>query len=206
MEDVLDLYAEPYDPKRPVIGVDERPFQKLGEVREPLPLEPGKPKRVDSEYEREGSCCLFLAVEPKRGWRHLAVRERRTAKDFAEWMKELVDRHFPEAEKIRVVLDNLNTHTPASFYKVFPAEEARRLTQKLEFHYTPVHGSWLNVAEIEFSVLERQCLNRRIPTNEQLEREVGAWEGERNRQGVKVEWRFTTAKAREKFRRFYPKA
>ena len=206
MEDVLDLYAEPYDPKRPVIGVDERPFQKLGEVREPLPLEPGKPKRVDSEYEREGSCCLFLAVEPKRGWRHLAVRERRTAKDFAEWMKELVDRHFPEAEKIRVVLDNLNTHTPASFYKVFPAEEARRLTQKLGFHYTPVHGSGLNVAEIEFSVLERQCLNRRIPTNEQLEREVGAWEGERNRRGVKVEWRFTTEQAREKFHRFYPKA
>ena len=202
----MDLYAEPYDPKRPVIGVDERPFQKLGEVREPLPVEPGKPKRVDSEYEREGSCCLFLAVEPKRGWRHLAVRERRTTKDFAEWMKELVDRHFPEAEKIRVVLDNLNTHTPASFYKAFPAEEARRLTQKLEFHYTPVHGSWLNVAEIEFSVLERQCLNRRIPTNEQLQREVGAWEGERNRQGVKIEWRFTTEQAREKFHRFYPKA
>jgi len=203
---VLDLYAEPHDPRRPVIGFDERPFQKLGEVREPLPVEPGKPKRVDSEYEREGRCCLFLAVEPKRGWRHLEVRERRTAKDFAEWMKELVDRHFPEAEKIRVVLDNLNTHTPASFYKAFPAEEARRLTQKLEFHYTPVHGSWLNVAEIEYSVLERQCLNRRIPTNGELQREVGAWEEERNRRGVKIEWQFTTAKAREKFRRFYPKA
>ena len=136
----------------------------------------------------------------------MAVRERRTAKDFAEWMKELVDRHFPEAEKVRVVLDNLNTHTPASFYKVFPAEEARRLTRKLEFHYTPVHGRWLNVAEIEFSVLERQCLNRRIPTNEQLQREVGAWEGERNRRGVRIEWRFTTERAREKFHRFYPKA
>lgn len=202
----MDLYAEPYDPKRPVIGVDERPFPKLGEVREPLPAEPGKPKRVDSEYKREGSCCLFLAVEPKRGWRHVEVRERRTAQDFAEWMKELVDRHFPEAEVVRVVLDNLNTHTPASFYKVFPPEEARRLTRKLEFHYTPVHGSWLNVSEIEFSVLERQCLNRRLPTNERLAREVRAWEEERNGRGVKVEWRFTSEKAREKFRRFYPNA
>ena len=135
----------------------------------------------------------------------MEVRERRTAQDFAEWMKELVEEHFPEAEGIRVVLDNLNTHTPASFYKAFPAEEARKLTQRLEFHYTPVHGSWLNMAEIEFSVLERQCLSRRIPTNAELQREVEAWEEERNRRGVKVEWRFTAEKAREKFRRFYPK-
>ena len=204
MEDVLDLYAEPYDPKRPVVCCDERPYQLLGEAREPLPMEPERARRIDSEYVRHGGCHLFLSFQPLRGWRQVEVWERRTSQDFAHWMKQLVDEQFAEAEVIRVVLDNLNTHTPAALYQTFAPEEARRLTQKLEFHYTPKHGSWLNMAEIEFSVLERQCLDRRIPEIPGLQRETKAWEEERNERCATVQWRFTTGKAREKLHRLYP--
>lgn len=204
MEDVLDLYAEPIDPARPRICFDERPCQLTGEVREPLPAEPGKPRRIDSEYRRNGSCCLFLSFRPETGWRQVEVRERRTSQDFALWMKQLVDEQFPEAEVIRVVLDNLNTHTPAALYQTFAPAEARRLTEKLEFHYTPKHGSWLNMAEIEFSALVRQCLQRRIPQMAELQREIGACAAERNVHGATVEWTFTPAKARTKLQRLYP--
>jgi len=159
MEDVLDLSAEPSDPQRPIVCMDERPYQLLEDVRESLPMEPGQPQRVDYEYKRHGACNLFLFFQPLRGWRAVHVTERRTNEDVARQMQRLVDEAFPEAEVIRVVLDNLNTHTPASLYQAFPPEEARRLTRKLEFHYTPKHGSWLNMAEIEFSILSRQCLD-----------------------------------------------
>lgn len=204
MEEVLDLYEKPYDPKRPVVCYDERPCVLHAEVREPLPMEPGQPQRIDSEYERQGSCYLFMNFQPLSGWRQVEVSDRRTNQDFAHWMKRLVDEQFPHVEVIRVVLDNLSTHTPAAFYQTFVSEEARRLTQKLEFHYTPKHGSWLNMVEIELSVLSRQCLNRRIPDRESLQREVSAWEQERNQQKATVNWRFTTEKARHKLQRFYP--
>lgn len=204
MEGLLDLYAEPYDPQRPRICFDERPCQLVGEVREPLPAEAGKPQRIDSEYERNGTCFLFLSFQPERGWRQVEVRERRTSRDFAHWMKRLVDEQFPQAEVIRVVLDNLNTHTPAALYQTFAPEEARRLTKKLEFHYTPKHGSWLNMAEIEFSALVRQCLNRRIEDMERLQREVGVCAAERNERGATVKWQFTPEKARDKLQRLYP--
>ncbi len=204
MEDVLDLYAEPYDPARPQVCLDECPYQLLSDVQEPVPMSPGQPARVDSEYEREGTCNLFMFFEPHAGWRHVKVTERRTAKDFAACLKELVDTHYPEAAQIRLVTDNLNTHTPAALYATFPADEARRLTQKLEWHYTPKHGSWLDMAEVEFSVLARQCLDRRIPDRELLEREVAAWEARRNAVKARVDWQFTTGKAREKLKRLYP--
>lgn len=203
MEDVLDLYAEPYDPKRPVVCFDERPYQLLEDKQPPVPLKPGRPRRVDYEYERHGSCNLFLVFQPLRGWRQVTVTERRTGEEFARQMKALVDDCFAEAEVIRVVLDNLNTHTPAALYQAFPAEEARRLTRKLEFHYTPKHGSWLNMAEIEFSVLTRQCLQRRLPDLDGVCREVKAWEKTRNAAQATVEWRFTTADARLKLHRLY---
>jgi hypothetical protein len=193
-EDVWELYASPYDPQRPRVCIDERPCQLMGEVVEPLPLEPGKPKRIDSEYERKGTSFLWLTFQPERGWRQVRVSERRTSEDFALWMKQLVDEPFPEAQVIRLVLDNLNTHTPAAFYQTFEPEEARRLTQKLEFHYTPVQGSWLNMAEIEFSDLVRQCLHRRIPDREVLRREVSACAAQRNERGATVDWRFTTGR------------
>ncbi len=204
MEDILDLYAEPYAPRRPVVCFDERPYQLLEEKRAPLPMEPGRPRREDYEYERRGSCNLFLVFQPLTGWRHVEVTDRRTSEDFARQMKWLVDEAFPEAEVIRVVLDHLNTHTPAALYQTFPPEEARRLTRKLEFHYTPKHGSWLNMAEIEYSVLTRQCLNRRLPDKESVRREVKAWEEGRNATQATVEWRFTTADARRKLHRLYP--
>jgi len=204
MEDVLDLYAQPYDQKRPRLCLDERPCQLVGEVVEPLAVEPGQPKRIDSEYERKGTCFLLLSFQPERGWRQVTVSERRTSRDFALWMKRLVDEQFPEAEVIRLVLDNLNTHTPAAFYQTFPPEEARRLTKKLEFHYTPVHGSWLNMAEIEFSALVRQCLGQRIADRERLQGEMDACVEERNERGATVEWRFTAEKARVKLGRLYP--
>ncbi|MBA2595168.1 MAG: IS630 family transposase, partial [Chloroflexia bacterium] len=153
MEDVLDLYAEPYDPARPVVGFDETTKQLVAETRVPLPIEPGKAERVDYEYERRGTANLFLACEPRRGWRHVDVTDRRTKHDLAHQMRELVDRHCPDATVVRVVLDNLNTHTPAALYEAFPPAEARRVLRRLEFHYTPVHGSWLNMAELEFSML-----------------------------------------------------
>jgi len=203
MEDILDLYAEPYDPRRPVVCFDERPYQLRKDEQDPLPMKPGRPRREDYEYEREGRCNLFLTFQPLTGWRHVEVTERRTSKDFAWQMKWLVDEVFPEAEVIRVVLDNLNTHTPAALYQTFPPEEARRLTRKLEFHYTPKHGSWLNMVEIEFSVLARQCLNRRLPDTESVRREVAAWEEARNAARATVEWRFTTTDARLKLHRLY---
>ena len=203
MEDVLDLYAEPFDPCRPWVCFDERPCQLVGDVLEPLPTKPGKPKRIDHEYERKGTCNLFMLVQPQVGWRHAEVTERRTAIDFAHQMKALVDEHFPEAEVVRVVLDNLNTHGGGSLYEAFPPEEARRIVRRLEFHYTPKHGSWLNMAEIELSVLGRQCLDRRIPDTATLKQEVAAWEAERNARRATITWRFTTTDARTKLSKLY---
>lgn len=204
MEDVLDLYAEPADPLRPLVTFDERPLQLLSEVREPLPCKPGQPRREDYEYKREGTCNLFCIFAPHEKWRHVDVTERRTATDFAHEMKWLVDARYPDAEVIRLVLDNLNTHSPASLYRAFAPEEARRITKKLEFHYTPKHASWLNMNELELSVLSRQCLRRRLGSREEVAREVDAWEKERNAVGATVTWRFTTAHARTRLARLYP--
>ncbi len=204
MEDVLDLYAEPLDPKRPQVCFDERPCQLLGEVLAPMEAKPGRVKRIDHEYERKGRANLFVMVQPLAGWRHLEVTERRTNLDFAQQMKALVEEHFPQAEVIRVVLDNLSTHSPASLYQAFAPEEARRLTRKLEFHYTPKHGSWLNMAEIELSLLSRQCLKQRIPDLDSLRRQVQAWQTDRNAKAATIRWRFTTTDARTKLNRLYP--
>jgi hypothetical protein len=204
MEDVLDLYAEPHDPKRPWVCFDETSKQLVAETRTPLPMEPGQPERFDYEYERNGTANLFLLCQPLAGWRHVAVTDRRTKHDFAEQMQALVDVHFPDAEEIRVVLDNLNTHTPAALYEAFPAAEARRIAKKLEFHYTPVHGSWLNMAELEFSMLARQCLGRRIPDRATLETEVATWQAARNEQRATIRWQFTVEDARSKLHRLYP--
>ena len=204
MEDVLDLYEVPQDDKRPVVCFDESPVQLVAEVRPPEAQEGSKPRRVDYEYKRNGTANLFMIVEPQGGWRHVDVTERRTKADFAMQMQALVDEHFPEAEVIRVVLDNLNTHTPAALYEVFAPNEARRIVSKLEFHYTPKHGSWLNMAELELAALSTQCLGRRIPDAQTLKAEVGAWDAERNRAGVCIHWRFTTPQARTKLARLYP--
>ena len=184
--------------------MDEQPIQLLKETRTPIPAEPGKPEQYDYEYERGGTANIFMFVEPLGGWRHASVTAHRTSVDWAHQIRELVDVHYPEAEGIRLVMDNLNTHTVASLYEAFPAEEARRLAQKLEIHYTPKHGSWLNVAEIELSAMTRQCLNRRIPDRATLTSEVAAWEQERNGQQKGVDWRFTTKNARIKLKRLYP--
>ena len=189
MEDVLDLYEEPYDPRRPVVCFDETSTQMLSDTRPPLPAEPGKPKREDYEYRREGTRNLFLACEPLAGWRHVAVTQRRTMRDFAQQMRWLVDEAYPEVEVVRVVLDNLNTHRPASLYETFPAAEARRIARRLEFHYTPKHGSWLNMAEIEFSVLSRSCLKQRLSGEEALRKEVDALVTERNAARATINWR-----------------
>ena len=204
MEDVLDVYHRPYDEKRPLVCLDEASKQLIGEVIEPLPAEPGQPERFDYEYARNGTANLFMISEPLLGWRAVQVTERRTAVDFAEVVRWLVEEVHAEAEKVVLVMDNLNTHKLASLYEAFPPEQARRIAEKLEIHHTPKHGSWLNMAEIELSVLARQCLDRRIETREELEREVAAWEEERNERGVEVQWRFTTADARIKLRRLYP--
>jgi hypothetical protein len=204
MEDVLDLYAEPYDPQYPVVCFDESPYQLISEVRQPLPVHPGQPARYDYEYRREGTCNLFMFFEPLQGWRHAEVTDRRTAQDFAYCMQDLVDVHFPQATVISVVLDNLNTHTPAALYATFPPVEACRILRKLDFHYTPKHGSWLNMAEIEFAVVSTQCLNRRLGDQETVRRAVAAWETQRNAAKATVEWRFTTAKARRKLKHIYP--
>lgn len=204
MEDVLELYDEEPDPRRPKVCFDEQPHQMLKELRDPLPPEPGQPLRYDYEYGRAGTCNVFIFFSPDTGWREVKITERRTALDFAHCMRELVDLHFPEAEKIRVVLDNLNTHTPASLYEAFVPEEARRIARKLEFHYTPKHGSWLNMAEIELSVLTRQCLDRRLPTQAHVASEVAAWVKDRNARRATVQWRFTSAEARTKLQRLYP--
>jgi transposase len=204
MEDVLDLYEEPYDPRRPKVNFDETSKQLIRETREPLPVEPGQAARYDYEYERNGTRNLFMFMEPQAGWRHIAVTERRTRQDFAHQMQWLVDARYPGAEVIRVVMDNLNTHKPASLYEAFAPAEARRLLKKLEFHYTPKHGSWLNMAEIELSILSRQCLDRRIPDEAMLRREITAYEDTRNAATATIAWRFTITEAREKLHRLYP--
>jgi hypothetical protein len=204
MEDILDLYAEPYDRHYPVVCFDEKLYQLVSEVRQALPLGPGHPLRYDYEYRREGTCNLFMCFEPLQGWRHVKVTNRRTTQDFAHCMKDLVDIHFPEAAVVSVVLDNLNTHTPAALYATFPPAEACRILRKLDFHYTPTHGSWLNMAEIEFAVVSTQCLDRRLADAETVRRTIAAWETRRNAAKAIVEWRFTTAKARRKLKHIYP--
>lgn len=204
MEDVLDLYAQPYDAQHPVVCFDETSMQLLGEARPPIPARPGEPQRVDYEYQRQGTRNLFLFCEPQRGWRHVAITQQRTREDFAHQMRWLVDEAYPAIPMVRVVLDNLNTHRPASLYQAFPPPEARRIAQRLEFHYTPKHGSWLNMAEIEFSVFGRGILHRRIPSKDILEREVQALEHERNAASATINWRFSTTDARTKLHRLYP--
>lgn len=204
MEDVLDLYEQPYDAKRPVICFDEKPVQLLSQTRVGRPLSPGRPRRYDYEYERRGTANIFLAVEPLGGWRQVDVTERRTKLDFARQMQELADVHYPAAECIRVVMDNLNTHKPASLYEAFPPAEALRLLRRLEFHYTPKHASWLNMAKIELSVLSSQCLDRRIAAPDTLSAETKSWQDRRNRDHTPVTWRFTVHKARAVLPHLYP--
>jgi hypothetical protein len=204
MEDVLDVYAKPYDPSHPVVCVDEGGKQLIGDVREPLPVRPGSPAKRDSEYERGGMANLFMAFEPLAGRRHVDVTERKTSVDFARFLRVLSDDHYAAAERVVLVCDNLNTHTPAALYEAFEPAEARRLAERFEWHYTPKHGSWLNVAEMELSVVARQCLDRRIPDLATLRREVAAWQKTRNAAVVKVDWQFTTADARVKLKKLYP--
>jgi hypothetical protein len=204
MEDILNLYEQDYDPLYPLICFDERPCQLIDDVIQPLPMKEGKPAREDYHYERKGVCTVFLALEPKTGRRFVEVREKRTKKDYAHFFKQLAEK-YPDANKIRVVQDNLNTHSPSSFYEAFNPEEAFSLSQRFEMHYTPKSASWLNMVEIELSILSKQCLDRRIADMETLEREVKAWTIERNRTKATVQWQFTNDNAREKFSRFYPK-
>ena len=204
MEDVLDLYAAPADPARPRVCFDERPVVLRGDARPGTPCAPGRAARVDYEYTREGGCNCLLCFAPDDGWRRVEVTARRAAGDFARAMRRLADERYPAADVIVLILDNLSTHTPAAFYQTFDAAEARRLTQRFEFHYTPRHASWLNMAEIELSILERQCLRRRLPTPERVAAEVAAWERARNAEHATVTWRFTTPTARARLARFYP--
>jgi transposase len=204
MEDVLGLYAKPYDPRRPQVCFDEHMVQLIAEKRHPLPAKPGRPERFDYEYQRKGTRNLFLFFQPWAGWRHVRVTERRTKLDFALCMQYLVDVLFPEADRVVVVLDNLNTHTPAALYEAFEPAEAKRILDRLEFHYTPKHGSWLNMVEIELGVLCEQCLADRIPDEHTLCREITAWETTRNEQAATVNWRFTNIDARNKLKRLYP--
>jgi transposase len=204
MEDVLDLYAEDADPTHPVVCFDESPTQLIGEVREPIPAEPGQPERYDCEYRRNGTANLFVFLDAHRSWRHVKVTEHRTARDFALCMRDLTDSHYPNAELIRVVMDNLSTHNPGALYETFPAAEAHRILQRMEFHYTPKHASWLNMVEIEIGVLRGQCLDRRIGERETLIAEIEAWQRQRNVSGDRIKWKFTTQKARHKLARAYP--
>jgi hypothetical protein len=204
MEDVLAVYTRPYDPRRPQVCLDETSRQLLAEISPPRPVAPGRPARQDYEYERRGVCNLFLVCEPLAGWRDVMVSARRTRIDWARCVKDLLDVHYPDAEVIVLVQDNLNTHTPASLYEAFPPAEAKRLADRLELHYTPKHGSWLNMAEIELSVLAGQCLDRRLADRATLEREVAAWQATRNATGCGVDWRFTTEDARIKLQHLYP--
>jgi len=204
MEDVLALYAEPPDERRPVVCFDETPRQLIGEARIPIPAEPGKRARYDYEYVRNGTANVFMFVDANRPWRHAKVTDQRTGADFAECMRDLVDEHYPEADRIRVVLDNLSTHTPAALYERFEPAEARRILSRLEFHFTPKHASWLNMVEIEIGVMVRQCLDRRIPDKSTLIAEIAKWEHRRNREGARIEWLFTVERAREKLGRAYP--
>jgi hypothetical protein len=204
MEDVLDVYQRPVDAKRPVVCLDETSRQVLADVRSPLPVISGHPTRQDPEYVRDGVINCFLVTEPLRGWRQVRVSQQRTRLDFAHCIKDLIEVHYPDAAQIVLVLDQLNTHSPASLYEAFPPAEAKRLADKLEIHYTPKHGSWLNMAEIELSVLQRQCLNRRLGTRITLEHEVAAWVAARNIAVTGIDWHFTTADARIKLKRLYP--
>lgn len=205
MEDVLDVYHLPYDPKYPVVCMDESSKQLIGEVREPIPGKPGRVRRIDDEYVRNGVAEIFMEVEPLAGRRHVAITERRTRKDWAKQIKEMLDDRYPHVCKVRLVMDNLNTHNIASLYEAFEPQEARRLSERLEIHYTPKHGSWLNMAEIELSVLKGQCLDRRIPEMEAMRTHVTAWEKARNSSTRKILWQFTTSDARIKLRHLYPK-
>jgi hypothetical protein len=204
MEDVLEVYHLPYDSDYPVVCMDESSKQLIGEVREPIPGKPGQVKKVDDEYVRYGVAEIFMEVEPLAGKRHVAITERRTRKDWAIQIKGMLDQRYPDALKIRLVMDNLNTHGIASLYETFPAKEARRLAERLDIHYTPKHGSWLNMAEIELSVLKGQCLDRRIPDMATMQAEVAAWEENRNNRTKKIDWQFTTTNARIKLKRLYP--
>ena len=204
MEDVLEVYHRPRDPECPVVCLDETSKQLIAETRVPIPAKPGCPARYDYEYQRNGTANLFMLFAPLEGWRHVEVTDRRTAVDFGQILKELSDKHFPDARKIVLVQDNLNTHRPASLYEAFPAEEARRLVERFEWHYTPKHGSWLNMAESELSVVSSQCLDRRIPDKQMLVDEVAAWQTNRNKKHTKADWQFTTADARVKLKRLYP--
>ena len=204
MEHILDVYELPYNPMRLVVCMDEKPYQLLGEAREPLPMRPGDDRKVDSEYIRNGICSIFAFIEALAGRHHVSVREHRTATDWAEEIKYLADVMYPNAEKIVLVMDNLNTHKPASLYKKYPAAEARRIIRRLEIHYTPKHGSWLDIAEVELNVMTRQCLSRRIDNINKLRNELAIWESERNAMKAKVHWQFKTADARIKLDSLYP--
>jgi hypothetical protein len=204
MEDVLDVYELPYDPRRPVVCMDEKPYQLLGEAREPLPMRPGDDQKIDFEYVRNGTCSIFAFVEPLGGMHHVSVHEHRTAIDWAMEIKYLSDEMYPNAEKIILVMDNLNTHKAASLYKAFAPAEARRIIKRLEIHYTPKHGSWLDMAEIELNIMTRQCLSRRIETIVLLKEELAAWESERNQGNAKIKWHFQTKDARVKLISLYP--
>jgi hypothetical protein len=204
MEDVLDVYTRPLDPRRPLVCLDEASTQLLADITPPLPVAHGRPAREDYEYKRYGTASLFLCYAPLLGQRHVTASERRTKVDFAGVVRELLEVRYPDAAQVVLVLDNLNTHTPASLYEAFPPAEAKRLADRLEIHYTPKHGSWLNMAEIELSVLARQCLGQRLPDLADLRREVAAWEAARNAAAQAIDWRFTTADARIKLKRLYP--
>ena len=204
MEDILEVYQRPYDPQRPLVCLDETSKQLIAETRVPIAAKPGQPGRHDYEYRRNGTANLFMMFAPLEGWRHVKVTDRHTALDYAQVLKELSDTHFPGSAKIVLVQDNLNTHKPASLYEAFPPAEARRLVERFEWHYTPKHGSWLDMAESELGVLSSQCLDRRIPDQQVLKEEVEAWEADRNRKHAKADWQFTTADARVKLKRLYP--
>jgi hypothetical protein len=204
MEDVLEVYTRPHDPKRPLACLDEASKQLIRETRIPIPMQPGQPERCDYEYERNGTANCFMLFAPLEGWRHVEVTDRRTALDYAHILKALADTHFPNAEKIILVQDNLNTHVKASLYEAFPPAEARRIVERFEWHYSPKHGSWLNMAESELAHLSNQCLDHRIPDKETLIKEVAAWQAERNANHTKADWQFTTEKARVKLKRLYP--
>ena len=204
MEDILDLYCQPYDADYPVVCMDEKPYQLLGEVREPIPMRPGKPRKVDAEYIRNGTCSIFVFTEPLRGWRYAHARERRTKIDWAMEIRWLLQERYPQAKKVRLVSDNLNTHVISSLYEAFPASEARALAKRLEMHHTPKHGSWLNIAEIVISVLARQCLCRRVSDLDHLAHELMAWNLLCDDDLAPVNWQFTTDDARVKLNRLYP--
>jgi hypothetical protein len=207
MEDVLAVYARPYDKNRPVICMDEKPYQLLGDVREPLPVKPGKPAREDFEYERNGTCSIFIFTEPLAGWRYTEAFPRRTKIEWAHCIRRLLNEHYPDVEKVVLVMDNLNTHTLSSLYEAFPPEEAFHLAQRLEIHYTPKHGSWLNIAEVELAAMAVQCLGqRRIPDLLTMNSELAVWHTRRNRKQKGVDWQFTTSDARIKLKRLYPLA